>query len=179
MRATLNDVIKTLNASSLCAFNGDCAEDMYVRIGAMEVGTFGSFIEREGTRPEQNLIVVGDRFDIQIKAVQMGVRAIIVTGGYEIDGAVVEMAKAAGVSVIKCRYDSATTALLVRMATRALPLMRKAAAVVGENFLLSKISAKAREYFGKTYMSAIRTAGRWGFCRTPNCSTCRGRSSCS
>ena len=140
VRATLNDVIKTLNASALCAFNGDCAEDMYVRIGAMEVGTFGSFIEREGTRPEQNLIVVGDRFDIQIKAVQMGVRAIIVTGGYEIDGAVVEMAKAAGVSVIKCRYDSATTAL---------PLMRKAAAVVGENFLLSKISAKAREYFGK------------------------------
>lgn len=149
VRATLNDVIKTLNASALCAFNGDCAEDMYVRIGAMEVGTFGSFIEREGTRPEQNLIVVGDRFDIQIKAVQMGVRAIIVTGGYEIDGAVVEMAKAAGVSVIRCRYDSATTALLVRMATRALPLMRKAAAVVGENFLLSKISAKAREYFGK------------------------------
>lgn len=150
VRATLGDVVKTLNAQTLCVFDPDKTEDMYVRIGAMEVATFGSFIERENLHPEQNLIVVGDRFDIQIKAVQMGVRALIITGGYEIDDAVVDMARAKKVSVIRCNYDSATTALLVRMATRALPMMRRDVAVVGEDLLLSKVAARAREYFGKT-----------------------------
>lgn len=106
VRATLGDVVKTLNAQTLCVFAPDKTEDMYVRIGAMEVATFGSFIERENLHPEQNLIVVGDRFDIQIKA--------------------------------------------VRMATRALPMMRRDVAVVGEDLLLSKVAARAREYFGKT-----------------------------
>ena len=150
LTATLNDVIKTLNASVHCVFNADKPGDMYVRIGAMEVSTFGSFIEKENTRPDQNLIVVGDRFDIQIKAVQMGVRAIIITGGYEIDTDVIEMAKVKNVSVLSCQYDSATTALLVRMATRALPLMRKDLAIVKSDFLLSKISSRAKDFFGKT-----------------------------
>ena len=147
--ATLNDVIKTLNARVHCVFAADKPEDMYVRIGAMEVSTFGSFIEKEGTRPEQNLIVVGDRFDIQIKAVQMGVRAIIITGDYNIDSAVVEMAKAKGVSVMACQYDSATTALLVRMATRAQPLMRKNLAATKSDTLVSVISAR-KEFFDRT-----------------------------
>lgn len=148
--ATLNDIVKTLNATTHCIFEPEKPEDMYVRIGAMEVSTFGSFIHKEQLRPEQNLIVVGDRFDIQIKAVQMGVRAIIITGGYNIDDAVLEMARAKSVSVLSCPYDSATTALLVRMATRALPLMRKDVTILRNDYPLSKISAKAKTYFGKT-----------------------------
>lgn len=148
--ATLNDIIKTLNASVRCAFSADKTEEMFVRIGAMEVSTFGRVLDSEKSSPERNLIVVGDRFDIQIKAIQTGVRALIITGGYDIDPAVVDMARSRGVSVISCQYDSATTALLVRMATRALPMMRKPAAVVKSDCLLSKISARAKDFFGKT-----------------------------
>ena len=148
--ATLNDIVKTLNATTHCIFEAEKPEDMYVRIGAMEVSTFGSFIHKEQLRPEQNLIVVGDRFDIQIKAVQMGVRAIIITGGYDIDDAVLEMARAKKVSVLSCPYDSATTALLVRMATRALPLMRKDLTILRSDYPLSKVSSKAKAYFGRT-----------------------------
>lgn len=150
LSATLNDVIKTLDATVHCIFRPDETEDMFVRIGAMEVSTFGSFIDKEGLRPEQNLIVVGDRFDIQIKAVQMNVRGIIITGGYDIDESVLEMARLRKVSVISCPYDSATTALLVRMATRAQPLARKNPIAVTRDMLLSKISERAKDYFGKT-----------------------------
>ncbi len=150
VRATLNDIIKTLNAKVESLFRPDETEDMYVRIGAMEVNTFGSFIDKECLRPEQNLIVVGDRFDIQIKAIQMGVRGIIITGGYGIDPSVIEMARQKSVSILSCNYDSATTALLVRMATRAAPLMRRDFATVKSDFLLSKVSARIRDYFGKT-----------------------------
>ncbi len=146
LRATLNDVIKTLNARAHVVFRPNETEDMYVRIGAMEVSTFGKFIETEESQPEQNLIVVGDRFDIQIKAVQMGVRGIIITGGYDIDTAVVEMAKAKGVSIISCDYDSATTSLLVRMATRAKKLMRKDVATIAPDKLLSKISTRTKDF---------------------------------
>ena len=148
--ATLNDIVKTLNATTHCIFEAEKPEDMYVRIGAMEVSTFDSFIHKEQLRPEQNLIVVGDRFDIQIKAVQMGVRAIIITGGYDIDDAVLEMARAKKVSVLSCPYDSATTALLVRMATRALPLMRKDLTILRGDYPLSKVSSKAKAFFGRT-----------------------------
>jgi len=150
VRATLNDVIKTLNAQVHSVFREDEMEDMFVRIGAMEVSTFGSFIEKEKVRPEQNLIVVGDRFDIQIKAIQMGVRGIIITGDYPIDPSVLEMARLKKVSVLSCSYDSATTALLVRMATRAYPLMRTDTAVVKKDYLLSRISARGKDFFGKT-----------------------------
>ncbi len=148
--ATLSDVVNTLNATVHIIFDADKTEDMYVRIGAMEVSSFDSFIQKEGSAPEQNLIVVGDRFDIQIKAVQIGVKAIIVTGGYDIDPAVLDMAKSKGVSIISCPYDSATTALLVRMATRALPLLRKDYASVRGDFPLSKISSQIKKFFGKT-----------------------------
>ena len=144
LRATLNDVIKTLNAQAHLAFNPDETQDMYVRIGAMEVSTFGQFIEKEESKPEQNLIVVGDRFDIQIKAIQMGVRGLIITGEYRIDPAVLEMARAKGVSVISCSYDSATTALLVRMASKARKLMRKDVASILPDKLLSKISSRTK-----------------------------------
>ncbi len=150
VNATINDIIKTLNASVHCVFDADKTDDMYVRIGAMEVSTFCSSITEERLRAEQNLIVVGDRFDIQIKAIQMGVRAIILTGGYGVDPSVLEMAKAKKVSVLSCKYDSATTSLLVRMATRALPLMRKDLAIFKADYPLSKIALKAKSYFGKT-----------------------------
>lgn len=150
LRATLNDVVKTLNADVHCIFRADETEDMFVRIGAMEVNTFGSFIEKEGLRPEQNLIVVGDRLDIQIKAVQMGVRGIIITGGYDVDASVLEMAKLRKVSVMACNHDSATTALLVRMATRAQPLAHTNLAVVHRDALMSKIREKSRDFYAKT-----------------------------
>lgn len=150
LHATLNDVIKTLGASVHVLFRADEAEDMFVRIGAMEVSTFGSFIEKEDSRAEQNLIVVGDRFDIQMKAIQLGVRALIITGGYPVDSMVLDAAKSKKVSVISCVTDSATTALLVRMATRAAPLMSKNFATVKRDTLLSGISARIKDYFGKT-----------------------------
>ncbi len=156
VRATLNDVIKTLDAEAPAVFRADEMEDMFVRIGAMEVSSFGSFIDKEQLRPEQNLIVVGDRFDIQIKAVQMGVRGIIITGGYPVDAAVLEMARQKSVSVISCKHDSATTALLVRMATRAEPLMRRDFSSVRREALLSGIALKKKEFSGGTIFVCSR-----------------------
>lgn len=146
LRATLNNVIQTLNATANLVFRPNETEDMYVRIGAMEVSTFGKFIETEESKPEQNLIVVGDRFDIQIKAIQMGVRGLIITGGYAIDPYVLEMAKARGVSVISCDYDSATTSLLVRMAARVNKLMRKDFTSISPDKLISKISSRVKDF---------------------------------
>ncbi len=152
LRASLNDVIKTLNATAHLAFRPDETEDMYVRIGAMEVSTFGKFIETEESSPEQNLIVVGDRFDIQIKAIQMGVRGLIITGGYAVEASVLEMAKSKGVSVISCGYDSATTSLLVRMAARARKLMRRDFTTIAPDKLLSRLSSNSKSFSKIVYV---------------------------
>lgn len=149
LRASLRDVVDTLKAEAHCIFRTDEVEDFYVRIGAMDISSFGSFIKNEGLPPEQNLVVVGDRLDIQAKAVQMGVRAIIISGGFQADSSIIDMAIERGVSLITCPYDSATTALMVRMATHAKHVMRENLTIVHEDQLLSQIARRTKIFSEK------------------------------
>jgi manganese-dependent inorganic pyrophosphatase len=60
---------------------------------------------------------VGDRWDIQQRSIQIGVRLLVITGGLEPDPEVIEQAKASKVSLIVSSYDSATTAWVIRTAS--------------------------------------------------------------
>ncbi len=83
-------------------------------IGAM---SRDGFEDRIKNYPAGKLIVlVGDRPSIQTPAIEMGVRAVIVTGGFKMNAELVAMAKEKGVAVISSPLDTAMTALLVRTA---------------------------------------------------------------
>ncbi|MCU0711281.1 MAG: putative manganese-dependent inorganic diphosphatase [Pirellula sp.] len=89
-------------------------DELLVMVGAMSAG---GFIERMQRFKADNLIVVsGDRPTIQLPAIEHGVRALVVTGGYELSSGLVELAKARKVSVIKSPFDTATTTMRIKSA---------------------------------------------------------------
>ena len=136
---TLAHVARALNANTLHMADPDRAETLYVRIGAMDIRSFTRQTTQGGIPVEKTIIIVGDRWDIQQRSIQMGVRALILTGNLPIDPEAVEQAKTAGVSVIISPYDSATTAWLVRTAATIEPLVDRHYATVSADLPISEL----------------------------------------
>jgi manganese-dependent inorganic pyrophosphatase len=87
-------------------------------------------------------MIVGDRRDIQLRAIELGLRGIIVTSGIPIDEEVVSQARARGVSVISSPYDSATTAWGVRTASNIERVVERSFSSVSRDARLSDIRRK-------------------------------------
>lgn len=87
-------------------------DELLVMVGAMSAG---GFTERMQKFPAERLIVVaGDRPTIQLPAIEHGVRALVVTGGYTLSSGLVQLAQARGVSVIDSPFDTATTTMRIK-----------------------------------------------------------------
>lgn len=92
-------------------------EDFYVRLGTMDIRSFWSISDREKISARESIIIVGDRRDVQKRAIELGIRALVITSGLPVDDDIAEQARAKGVSIIISPYDSATTAWVVRTAS--------------------------------------------------------------
>lgn len=115
---SINDVARALQADVKYVREPDSLEDMYVKIGAMDIRSFGRFHGSDAIHADQSIIIVGDRWDIQQRSIQIGVRLLVITGGLGADPEVLEQAKQAGVSILISPYDSATTAWAIRTASK-------------------------------------------------------------
>ncbi len=127
VRCSISDVLKTLNGTPVVLFDENRIDNLHVRIGAMDVHSFGRITFSGEIPPEQSIIVVGDRLDIQERAIHMGVRLIVVTGNLAVNAGIVHLAKEKGVSIINSPTDSASTAWLIRAANKLeslLPLQK-------------------------------------------------------
>lgn len=110
--STLNGLVRTLNARAIHLHHPDREEDLVMMVGGMSVESFQQRLERHS--PQSLLIVVGDRYDIQLLAIERGVRGIVVTGNLEMRPSLVEAAQRHGVSLLLSPHDSVTTAMLCR-----------------------------------------------------------------
>lgn len=117
VNTSINSIIHSLNAKVLHSSNTEEIQELYVRIGAMDIRSFGSHHKQQGLPSEKSIIIVGDRWDIQERSIQLGVRLLVVTGGLEVDEEVVDRAKEHDVSLIVSPYDSATTSWIIKTAT--------------------------------------------------------------
>ncbi|MEL6898355.1 MAG: putative manganese-dependent inorganic diphosphatase, partial [Planctomycetota bacterium] len=92
------------------------ADNLLVTVGAMSAG---GFKERMKPFPSENLLVIsGDRPTIQLPALELGVRCLVVTGGFELTEGLLELASARKVAVILSPYDTATTTMRIKAARR-------------------------------------------------------------
>lgn len=139
VHTSLGDIARALRANVLHLVDETRTEDLYVRIGAMEIASFWRLSHAEGLPPGQSIIVVGDRTDIQQKSIELGVRALVISGNLPIRDDVVAAAKARGVSLLISPYDTATTAWLVRTAGRLAPLMERNYTTVNADARLSEV----------------------------------------
>jgi manganese-dependent inorganic pyrophosphatase len=136
----LNAVARTLRAEVIhLGARPDEAEELFVRIGAMDIGSFWRLSQAEGIPAEKSIIVVGDRSDVQQKAIELGVRSLVISGGRPVHPAIADAARARGVSLFISPYDTATTAWLIRTAGRLEPLIDRNLATVNADTRLSDV----------------------------------------
>ena len=115
VRTSLKNIVETLGAKVKNDLLGDKDQTFSVYIGAMSEEAFLYILG--GRDPKNCAVIVGDRADIQKKAVEKGVGLLIVSGGFDVEGPVLKAAREKGVSIIVSPFDSATTSMLVRVST--------------------------------------------------------------
>jgi manganese-dependent inorganic pyrophosphatase len=114
VRSTLNNVVSVLGGTFQHAVDPDQVDDFVLTVGAMSAEGFTARMKQFPA--ERLLIVSGDRPTIQLPAVESGVRALVVTGGYQLSSGLMQLAKANGVTVIISPYDTATTTMRIKAA---------------------------------------------------------------
>ncbi len=114
VNTTLNNIRRVLGGSYQQGTDESAIEDLVVTVGAMSATGFTAHIAT--IDPDSLLVVAGDRPSIQLLAIEFGVRALIVTGGFELSEGLVMIAKEKGVVVIKSPHDTATTTMLIKSA---------------------------------------------------------------
>ena len=135
VHTSLAHIVRALSATVDHITNEHRLEDLFIRIGAMDIRTFWKISERENITPAQSIIIVGDRRDVQLRAIELGIRALVISGNLTVDKDVLEAARQRGVSVLTSAYDTATTAWVIRTASTL-------DGVVAQDF--TTISAEAR-----------------------------------
>jgi manganese-dependent inorganic pyrophosphatase len=120
-----NNIVNALQAEVIHLSNPDRIEELFVRIGAMDIRSFGRFSKNDKDMAESSIIIVGDRYDIQQKSIQAGVRMLVISGGLPVEEDVIELAHERDVSIIVSPHDSATTSWIIRSAGRVEELVRK------------------------------------------------------
>jgi manganese-dependent inorganic pyrophosphatase len=117
VNTSLAHIARALRARVLHFHDEHKPEQLYVRLGTMDIRSFWKISERENIPAPQAIIIVGDRSDVQQRAIEIGVRAIVVTSNLEVAPEILAQARERGVSLIISPYDSATTAWVVRTAS--------------------------------------------------------------
>ena len=117
VKTSLANITRALRARPINLVGERKIEELYVRLGTMDIKSFWTISEREKIPASQSLIIVGDRRDVQKRSIELGIRALVITSNLEVDPEIVEFAKSKDVSLIISPYDSATTAWVVRTAT--------------------------------------------------------------
>ncbi len=107
--------------------------------GRVYVAAWGSDSIRGRARELRGeIVVVGDREDVQLLAIDAGASAIIVTGGYGVSDVVRERALRGGVTVISSPHDTYTTLRLLDL-SRPVKLFMSKAPSVHEDALLNQV----------------------------------------
>jgi manganese-dependent inorganic pyrophosphatase len=122
---SLRSIVDALGAEVLHLSDGDRVQDLYVRVGAMDIQSFERFVSEAHIDPAHSVIVVGDRRNIQERAIEFGMRLLVISGGLGVDPEVLDQARKRGVSLIVSPYDSATTAWTIRTAARVEEVMSR------------------------------------------------------
>jgi manganese-dependent inorganic pyrophosphatase len=139
----LNSIARTLRAEVIhLGDRAEQVEELYVRIGAMDIASFWRLSQAEGIPAEKSVIIVGDRSDIQQRSIELGVRLLVITGGKRVHPSIADAARARGTTLLISPYDSATTAWLIRTASRLAPVIDRNFATINADSRLADVRRK-------------------------------------
>jgi manganese-dependent inorganic pyrophosphatase len=139
--ASLSCIVDTFGGQVLTGKLPSEAAEYHLVIGAMNAHTFSARLPQD--RPDQLVLFVGDRDDIQLLAIAAGVCAIVITGDLPVARAVQDAARAAGVILITSPYDTAITLDLARGAVRVRRMLEPEHLSFTPDTLLEHVREKA------------------------------------
>lgn len=141
VHTSMANIVRALKAEPLNLVEPDRVEDLYVRIGAMDIRSFGKYYENEDLA-HHSIIIVGDRYDIQQRSIQSGVRLLVISGDLPVEEDVLELARERGVSIVISPHDSATTSWIIRSAGRIDRMVKRKTVNFGPEEKLTTIRRK-------------------------------------
>lgn len=150
VETSVEAIVRSLKATPLHLFNETKLENLFVRIGAMAAESFGDFSHKEGD-PDQSIIVVGNRTDIQAKAIELKVRLLVITGKQKVDPSIIEKAIKNNVCLITSNFDAASTAWIIRSATPISSLIKKEIITFSPEERLSQVRRKIASNIAPIY----------------------------
>ncbi len=139
VNTSLAHMTRALRGQALNLVNENRIEQLFVRLGTMAISSFWSISIRENIPADQSIIIVGDRHDIHCRAIELGIRALVITGNHNVDAKTLTLAKEKGVSIILSPYDSATTAWVVRTASTIERVIDRKFTTVGPDTRIAEI----------------------------------------
>jgi manganese-dependent inorganic pyrophosphatase len=142
VHTSLANITRALRGRALHLVGEKKIEQLYVRLGTMDISSFWSVSIRENIPASQAIVIVGDRHDIQRRSIELGIRALVISSNLEPDDETVEFAKARGVSVIVSPYDSATTSWVVRTASSIERVIERNVPTVGPDVRIADVRKK-------------------------------------
>ncbi len=142
VNTSLANITRALHGRALHLVGEKKIEQLYVRLGTMDISSFWSVSIRENIPANQAIVIVGDRHDIQRRSIELGIRALVISSNLEPDDETVEFAKARGVSVIVSPYDSATTSWVVRTASSIERVIERNVPTVGPDVRIADVRKK-------------------------------------
>ena len=152
VHTSINDVVTALKADVKYVRDEDNLEGMFVKIGAMDIRSFGKFTAADAIPASETIVIVGDRWDIQQRSIQIGVRLLVITGSLGVDQEVIDLAREKGVSLIISPYDSATTAWTIRTASRISKLVESNSVVFGPDQRLNQVRRRIANSNAQAFM---------------------------
>ncbi|HVU35523.1 MAG TPA: putative manganese-dependent inorganic diphosphatase [Opitutaceae bacterium] len=139
VNTSLAHIARALRGQPLNLVNENRIEELYVRLGTMDITSFWSISIREQIPADKSIIIVGDRRDIQRRAIELGIRGLIITSNLDVDAETLAMARARQVSIIMSPYDSATTSWVVRTASTIERVIEREFKTVGPDARIAEI----------------------------------------
>jgi len=112
---SINHLISTLRAQPITTFDPDEVRKSLIVVAASEEATFKVHLDAE--MPENALVIVGDRYEIQKYCIQRKVRGLVITNGNTVDKSLIPLAEENRVSIMISPFDTSSTALLIIYST--------------------------------------------------------------
>ena len=152
VHTSLNHIVRALHANTIHLPEPTREEELFVRVGAMDIKSFGKAAASDGILAEQSIIIVGDRSDIQLRSIEMGVRLLVVTGNLPVEDDIIVAATKRGVALIVSPYDTATSAWLIRSATKLSRLIDRKYASLPPDLRISDLRKKINNHNTAAFM---------------------------
>ena len=137
VRTTLANICRTLEGHIDCGAQLDAEQEFVLTVSASSEETVDHRLHE--FRSDELVVVVGDRPEVHRRAIDYGVRAIVLTNDAHLPPDLLATAREKGCTVISCPHDTASTTQLIRCSRRIAEAVDRQIRTVGARNTIQSI----------------------------------------